>query len=323
MAPFALRRPSHRPKPSHSRRRPTALATTFTLAAAVVLAGCGSSKTDTATSGTPTKSAVPTQSQDTSLREKLPASIKSSGVVKVATDPSYAPNEFFGADNKTIVGMDVDLGMALGEVLGVKFTFVKTGFDGIIPSLGTRFDLGMSSFTDNKKREKVVDMVTYFSAGTSFLVSKGKDPGVKALADLCGKSVGVEKGTVQLADATAQSTKCTSASKAAVKVQAFPDQAGANLALQSGRVQVVMADSPVIDYAAKQSNGMFEVVGQTYGTAPYGIAVPKAAGYAGFADTLLAALKKLMANGTYLKVLEKWGVKDGAITNPTVNGATS
>lgn len=306
-----------------SRPQPLAMAVTVTLAAAVALAGCGSSKTDTATSGGPTKSAVPTQSQDTALHDKLPASIKSSGVVKVATDPSYAPNEFYGSDNKTIVGMDPDLGKALGDVLGVKFTFVKTGFDGIIPSLGTRFDLGISSFTDNKKREQIVDMVTYFRAGTSFLVVKGKDPGVKGLADLCGKSVGVEKGTVQLADATAQSKTCTAAGKAPVKVEAFPDQAGANLALQSNRVQVVMGDSPVIDYAAKQANGLFEVVGQTYGTAPYGIAVPKAASYAGFADALLGALKKLIANGTYLKVLDKWGVKDGAITNPTINGATS
>jgi polar amino acid transport system substrate-binding protein len=292
--------------------------------AALVLAGCGSSKNDTVSSGsTATKSAVPTQSQDTALHNKLPASIKSRGVVKVATDPSYAPNEFFGTDNKSIVGMDVDLGTSLGEVLGVKFTFVKTGFDGIIPSLGTRFDLGMSSFTDNKKREKIVDMVTYFIAGTSFLVAKGKDPGVKTLADLCGKSVGVEKGTVQLDDATAQSKKCTSGGKAAVKVQAFPDQAGANLALQSGRVQVDMADSPVLDYAAKQFNGQFEVVGQTYGTAPYGIAVPKTGSYAGFSASILTALRKLMANGTYLKVLTKWGVQHGAISNPTVNGATS
>ena len=67
--------------------------------------------------------------------------------------------------------------------------------------------------------------------------------------------MGVEKGTTQLNDSTAQSAKCTNEGKAAVDIQAFPDQNRRNLALPSGRVDVGMADSPVADYQVKQSNG--------------------------------------------------------------------
>lgn len=293
------------------------------LSGLVLTAACGGGSSDSSTtSGSSTKAAAPTQSVDTSLGSLLPAKIKAAGTIKVATDASYAPNEFFDKDNKTIIGMDVDLGKAIGQVLGVKAQFVNSSFDGIIPALGTRYDLGMSSFTDNKKREQTVDMVTYFSAGTSFLVKKGTS-GVNGLDDLCGKSVGVEKGTTQLDDATAQGKKCTAAGKPAAKVLPFPDQNGANLALQSGRVMVVMADSPVNAYAAKQSGGAFTIVGSVYGTAPYGIAVPKTGAYAGFSKAVLAAMQKLVDNGTYKTVLAKWGVSEGAITKPVINGATS
>ena len=68
------------------------------------------------------------------------------------------------------------------------------------------------------------------------------------LADLCGHTVAVEKGTTEETDATAQSKKCKSAGKAGVTVLTFPDQNGANLALSSGRAQLGFADSPVAEY---------------------------------------------------------------------------
>ena len=100
----------------------------------------------------------------------------------------------------------------------------------------------------------------------------------------------------------------------------FPDQNGANLALSSGRAQVGMADSPVAAYQVKQSSGQFKLVGQPYGTAPYGIAVAKGSG---LATPILDGLKVLMASGKYSSILSTWGVQAGAITNPVINGATS
>ena len=241
--------------------------------------------------------------------------------LKVATDATYAPNEFIASDGKTIEGMDPDLAQALAKVMGIKVKVVNASFDTIIPALAAgKYNFSMASFTDTKERQKVVDFVTYFSAGTSFYVKASGGPTINSLADLCGHSVGVERGTTQAADSTAQNAKCKAAGKPGVKVSVFTDQNGANLSIASGRAQVGMADSPVAAYIVKKSNGQFKLTGKSYGTAPYGIAIPKGSG---LAKPILSALKVLMSNGQYKAILTKWGIQDGAITNPKINGATS
>ena len=213
--------------------------------------------------------------------------------------------------------MDADLANALGRVLGLKVNVTNATFDTIIPGLASgKYNLGMSSFTDTKEREKTVDFVTYYVAGTSFYVKSAGGPNVTSLADLCGRVVAAEKGTTQQMDAQGQSAKCTSAGKPAVNVQVYNDQNAVNLALSSGRAQVAMADSPVAAYQVKKSAGTFRVAGQPYGTAPYGIAIPKDSG---MTKPVLAAVKKVMADGTYTQILDKWGVQGGAISSPAIN----
>jgi polar amino acid transport system substrate-binding protein len=219
--------------------------------------------------------------------------------------------------------MDPDLVKALAAQMGLKANVVNATFDTIIPGLAAgKYDMGASSFTDTKAREKVVDFVDYFLAGTSFFTKSSGGASVTGLADLCGKSVSVESGTTEETDAKGQSAKCTKAGKAKVTVLVFPTQSAANLALNSGRAQVSMADSPVAAYQVKQSGGTFKLVGQTYGTAPYGLAIPKKSG---LAPAVLAALKALMANGAYTTILTHWGVQSGALpaSQVKINGATS
>ncbi|RKS73771.1 polar amino acid transport system substrate-binding protein [Motilibacter peucedani] len=251
---------------------------------------------------------------------EVPAEVKSKGKLTVAADASYAPNEFFQPGSKTVVGMDADLAKAIGAKLGLQVEVVNQTFDSIIPGIQAgRYDMGMSSFTDTKKREAVVDFVTYFNAGTSFFTKAGAKP-VTTLDELCGLNVAVEKGTTQADDATAQSKKCTDGGKKAVKVDQYPDQGAANVALSSGRDAVSMADSPVAAYQVKRSKGAFVLSGDPYGEAPYGIALPKGNG---MAKAVQDALKALIADGSYAKVLETWGTQNGAITDPVINGATS
>jgi polar amino acid transport system substrate-binding protein len=285
---------------------------------ALLLAACGSSGTS-ATATSP--AAAPSQSAVSSIAAQVPPSTKSLGTLTVAADATYAPNEFIAPDGHTVIGMDADLAKALGQVMGMKVAMQNATFDTIIPGLASnKYNLGMSSFTDTKARQNTVDFVTYLVAGTSFYVKASGGPAVTSLADLCGKTVAVEKGTTQQSDSQAQAGKCKSQAKPAVTVQVYNDQNAVNLALSSGRASVAMADSPVAAYQVRLSNGTFKLSGAPYGTAPYGIAIPK---NNGMAKPVLAALKHLMADGTYLKILKKWGVQQGAITNPQINGATS
>lgn len=323
---------------SHRLRRPVQLVGVVSIAAALLVSGCSSKKnTSSGSSSTPTSggsssasapatggaapSSAAASGQD--LSAMLPASIKSAGAINIATDASYAPNEFFDTDGKTIIGMDVDLGNAIAQKLGVKANFQNVTFDNIIPGLaGGKYDLGMSSFTDTKDREKTVDFVTYFSAGESLIVPKDNPKGVTGPdLTLCGLTVAVEKGTTEESEVPALSKKCTDAGKKGVTALSTDDQNAANLALQSGRADVGSADSPVAAYAVKQSNGAFELAGSSYEDAPYGIAVPKNDGQ--FAQAIQQALTQLISDGTYKQILDKWGVSDGAITAPAINGATS
>jgi polar amino acid transport system substrate-binding protein len=314
-----------------SARRHVLLSFTAVLAAgALALTGCSSSSksassgSTTSPAGGATTSSAPTSTAasssapagaDASAAALLPAAIKSKGTLTVAMDATYPPDESIDTDGKTIIGMDADLAKALGTALGVKVNLVNVTFNSIIPRLvsGT-YDLGMSSFTDNKTREATVDFVTYFQAGEGFYVKAGNTKAYNGLASLCGAKVAVESGTTEESDAQAQGKKCK------VTVLSFADQNGANLAVSSGRADVGFVDSQVAGYIVKQSNGQFTQTGTAFEVAPYGIAMAK---NNGLAPAVLAAIKGLMADGTYTKILTTWGVQDGAITNPVINGATS
>jgi polar amino acid transport system substrate-binding protein len=283
----------------------------------LALAGCGSSNSASTSS---TAATTPTSTVNTSIAAEVPAAIKAKGKLIVATEAQYAPNEFIGSDGHTIIGMDPDLMKALGELMGLKVELVNANFEAIIPGLAAgRYDIGASSFTDTKEREKVVDFVDYFSAGISFYAKSSANPGVNEIGDLCGRTAAVEKGTVEQEEAEAQSKKCTKEGKKAVSVLSFPGQNAVNLAVSSGRAELGMADSPVVAYQIKLSDGAFKLIGKSYEFAPYGLAIPKTSG---MTQPILAALKQLIANGQYLKILEKWGIQAGAISTPKINGAT-
>jgi polar amino acid transport system substrate-binding protein len=280
-------------------------------------AACGSTKKSTTTSAT---ASTPTVAANPAVQKLVPATVKSKGTLTVAADASYAPNEFIASDGHTVVGMDPSLMEALGVVMGVHVKVINAPFASIIPGLQAgKYDVGASSFTDTKAREKTVDFVTYLDVGESFLTKKGSGVNPKALSDLCGLTVSVEAGTTELSDETAQNKKCRAAGKPATKLLVFQDQNGANLALRSGRAQVDFADSPIIAYQVRQL-GVQVQSSPTFGVAPYGLATPKGNG---MDKAILAAVNVLMHNGTYLAILKRWQLQSAAISNPKINGATS
>lgn len=307
---------------SKSSRRTLAsrIATLLTLAAllvaAALLTGCGDDEKKDPTGPTGDTGSI-TAAKDQAVADLVPAAIAEKGKLVVAMDASYPPNEFFDKDGKTIIGMDPDLAKALGEVMGLEVETKNATFDSILPGLAAnKYDLAMSSFTDTKEREKAVDMVTYLIAGTKFYTASDNATDISGLADLCGKTVAVEKGTTQADHAEAQSKKCEDAGDKAVTVDVYPDQNGANLALTSGRAQIGMADSPVAAYIIDQSGGKLQQTGEDYGEAPYGIAINKESG---LTEAVLAAVKSVIEGGQYMAVLEKWNLADEAIDEPKIN----
>ena len=307
------------------------IAIAVTISAVAILASACSSSPKTGSSTTTTGAStattvalptatIPTQSTNAAIAATVPAAIKSKSSFTIALDATYAPDEFIAPDGSTIVGMDADLGNAIAQVLGLKPKLVNATFDTIIPGLQSgKYDMGDSSFTDTLARQKVVDFVTYFSAGEGFYVKTG-NPTFNGLASLCGATVAVEDGTTEQTDAQTQAKACTKAGKSTVTVLSYANQGEANLAVSSGRAKVGFVDSQIAAYIASTSNGVFQNSGTAFEVAPYGLALPKGNG---MAAPVQSAVNLLIADGVYNKILTKWGVQAGAVTTATINTATS
>lgn len=265
----------------------------------------------------PSESAAPLP-KDATIAAMLPPKIASAGTVRVASGVSFPPMEFFAADNKTVLGFDADLGQALAQVLGVKFDFQNTNFDGIIGGLNAgRYDLSMTSMIDKLSRQGTVDFVDYLNSGVSFMVAKGNPKHLNSKLDLCGQTAAVEKsstGDLAIDDITKE---CTTAGKPAVKKQPFPDQASAVQALQSKRADAVVALDLTLAYNVKTDPNAFEVNAKPFGTLPVGIAIPKKDPK--LRDAVQAALKKVIASGTYDDLLAKWNLQGQALKDAPIN----
>lgn len=283
------------------------------LAAALAFTSLACAEDDDPSTVSPSPSASATV--DNALAGKVPADIKADGKILVGTDSTYAPSEFLDEDGKTIVGFDIDVFNAVAAKLGLTAEFVTAPFGNIIAGVDSgKYELGVSSFTINPERKKSANMVSYFSAGTQWAAKTGSGLNPD---DACGKKVAVQKDTVQVDDVTARSKKCTDAGKGKITIDQYQSQADATTAVVSGKSDAMLADSPVVAYAVKQTNGQLELAGEIYDSAPYGYVVKKT--QTEFAQALADALKAAIADGSYGAALQKWGVEAGAITEPAVN----
>lgn len=255
--------------------------------------------------------------KDDALAAKVPAAIKKAGVIKIGTDASYAPNEFTAADGKTIKGMDIDLFNAVAAKFGLKAEYQNAKFDSIITGVqGGKYDMGISSFTINASREKQVNMVSYYSAGTQWATAKGNPKKVDP-AKPCGLTVAVQTGTTQQEDDLPPKQKACQAQGKQIKVLPYTGQDQVTATVVSGKADAMLADSPVVAYAVKQTNGKLQTAGKIYDSAPYGYVLPKKE--TEFAKALTDALTALEKSGDYKKVLDSWNLGQGAISNFAVN----
>jgi polar amino acid transport system substrate-binding protein len=303
-----------------SRSSLTRRAGVATLAAmALVLTACGNDSTGSSSSGGSKSSsaALPSVAADQALAGKVPATIAKDGVIKVGSDTTYAPSEFLAADGQTIVGFDVDLFTLVAKKLGLKAQFETAPFDSIIAGVGSgKYEAGVSSFTINPDRLQQVNMISYYNAGTQWSTKKGNPKKVDP-ENACGLKIAVQKATVQADDVTARSEKCTAAGKPEITIDQYDAQSDATAAVVSGKDDAGLADSPVMAYAVDQTKGQLQLLGDVYDAAPYGYVVAK--DQTEFAQAIADAVKSLIADGSYKKVLEKWNVQAGAIDDPTVN----
>jgi polar amino acid transport system substrate-binding protein len=253
---------------------------------------------------------------------KLVPSAYKGTTLQVATDATYAPDE--SMHGSTMVGFDVDLMGAVAKTLGIKVKENNVTFDSILLGIGAgKYQIGNSSFTDEKSREKQVNFVDYFQAGEGIYAKSSSTVVFTGLKSLCGLKVAVETSTTEQSDAQATAKTCPASKK--LTVLSYPTQTEADLSVSSGQASVGFLDSQVAGYVVSQSAGVFKLVGKAIEVAPYGIATPKTSTGKQLAVAIQAAVKTLIGNGTYAKILAKYGVSAGAlpVSKIVLNGATS
>ena len=304
----------------------SAAAAALSAAMLIAVAACGTSDSaDTASKAADSKDSSSTQGFDTSGIKKddeiaalLPDSVAGDGTLTVGTDTSYAPAEFLAEDGRTPVGFDVDLSKALAAVFGLKENTVSSTFDSIIPSVGSKYDIGVSSFTVTKERMEAVDFVTYFKAGSTFVVQKGNPKKIDT-SNLCGVKVAVQTGTTQEEEVNKDNEQCKADGKDAIDIQSSKLQTDVTTAVASGKASIFYADSTVSAYAIKQTGDTLETLGEDAGGVPEAVAIKK--GDTKTAEAVQKAIQKLMDDGTYKKILDTWGVGSGAIDKAEINPA--
>ncbi len=266
-----------------------------------------------------TSPATPSLSADPKLHNALPSSIRGNRTLRIATDASYAPASSFAPDGHTIVGFEPDLGAALGKILGVRVTFANHSFTTLAQLLSShRTDLVMSAMTDTRAREKKIDFVDYFSAGSSIIVQRGNPAGIADLSTLCGHLIALERGTVQV-DLVARAQHNCTASRPVI-VHLYPTNTDALVQIRTGRADAILTDYPPAAALVTdpRTSAYYQLASTAqYEPGPYGIGVAK--DQPQLRDTIASALQHLIQTGAYRHILDRWGVIAGALPAATTN----
>ena len=283
-----------------------------------------------AAAATATTEETPTAAPDAPVATIPADKLAQKGHLLICTDFPYPPQEFFD-ENGDPQGLDVEIGTEIASRLGLKVQFVNSVFDTIIAAVNSgKCDIIISAQNVTADRQKQVSMIPYFQAGQSFVVAKGNPDKISGPMDLCGKGAAAESGTTE-ADflqgtgdykGKGMTQDCTKAGKPAINVVVTQKDTDALQQLQAGKVAIYFADSPVAAYYTVQHPDQFELAGQVLETAQEGISVPcgaedctgKPLSEVGMA--VQTALKSMMADGTYTKILTKWNLTNGAVTLP-------
>ncbi|PPL18871.1 ABC transporter substrate-binding protein [Microterricola pindariensis] len=280
---------------------------------AVSLVGCVQNAPTTAA---PTGEAVAVGADD-AVTALVPAAIAESGALRVGVNLTYSPNEFKTAEGAP-TGWAIELMDAIGAKMGLEVEYQGAAFDNILPGvIGGKYDVGQGSFTDTKEREKIVDFVNYYSAGTRWAAAAGSTLNPD---DACGLVIAAGATTYQETDdIPARSEACVAAGKEPISILKLETQDDITNAVVLGRAAGFAADSPVTAYAVSATQGKLELIGEQYDSAPFGFAVAKESGT--LAQAVEAAVQSIIDDGSYGAILAKWGVEDGAVSTAGINGA--
>jgi polar amino acid transport system substrate-binding protein len=290
------------------------------------LTACGSGDTDgTAAVGAqaspaPTDDPVAAVRKVNSVAALLPADVRKAGALRVGSSIGFPPGAYYpNGTDKAPAGQDIDLADAVAKVLGVKLERQDASFETILPALGSgKYDFGTGNFGVTSDRLKTIDFVTYINDGQGFAVKKGNTELKTKVTDLtqqCGLTIGTGAGTTFEATLTAQRGVCAKAGKKPYDVKVYSENAATLTALQQGRIDVIMSTINGLRHQAAQSASQTAFLGEFH-RLDVGFAFKKGSP---LTKAFQAAVNELIKDGTYARILKKWGTSASAIETSRIN----
>ncbi|MFG2900501.1 ABC transporter substrate-binding protein [Streptomyces zaomyceticus] len=314
-----------------TRTRPGTARTTIVFAlitgAALALTACSGGEPATApagASGAPgaAKGALPSEDVVSAVKKNeaaaklLPADVRQRGSFTVASSVASPPSSTYLADGKTVVGVDADFSAAVAKALGLEVKREVVGFEAILPALGSgKYDVGTGNFGVTEERRKTIDFVTYINDGQGF-ASRADSP-LKAVTDLtqlCGLKVAVNAGTTFEQSLEKNRGRCAEAGRKPYEVSVFSEAGTVWMSLQQGRSDVTMSTINGLRYAVTQQKGVKFL--NEYRRLDVGFAFKKGTP---LAPAFQAAVNGLKADGTYDRILKKWGVTGSGIAKSQIS----
>ncbi|GAA3310571.1 ABC transporter substrate-binding protein [Streptomyces cinereospinus] len=314
-----------------ARRRTAAAA--LGLATALVLAACSNpsdggttevadvSGAKTEINISPDQNRVTTGKVD-SIAAQVPEEIRRRGTLEIVdSSGSAAPLTFHATDDKTVIGVEPDLAHLVADVLGLEAHLNTVSWENIFVGLDSaKYDVGFSNITVTEERKEKYDFATYREDNLGFEAKKGSGLKVTGPEDVAGKTVAVGSGTNQEKLLVEWSEENERAGREPVDIKYYQNDSDTYLALQSGRIDLYLGPNPTAAYHAA-TTGRTEVVGTHSGAGAtlQGLIAATTKKDSGLVEPLADALNHIIANGTYAKVLERWGLSDEAVTASRIN----
>ncbi|WP_406254118.1 ABC transporter substrate-binding protein [Streptomyces chartreusis] len=292
----------------------------------LTLTACGSGDTGGTAAVGAQASPVPTDDPVAAVRKVdsaaalLPADVREAGKLKVGSSIGFPPGAYYpNGTDKAPAGQDIDLADAVAKVLGVELERQDASFETILPALGSgKYDFGTGNFGVTAERLKTIDFVTYINDGQGFAVKRGNTElkgKVTDLTQLCGLTIGTGAGTTFEATLTSQKGVCAKAGKKPYDVKVYSENAATLTALQQGRIDVIMSTINGLRYQAAQPASQTAFLGEFH-RLDVGFAFKKGSP---LTKAFQAAVDELIKDGTYSRILKKWGTSASAIDASRIN----
>lgn len=249
--------------------------------------------------------------------QTLPDRIAESKTMQVALNSGYPPLEMKDEATGEFKGFDIDLAAAMAKVLGVKIVYQDGAFEQMTPSLQSgRVDMIMSGFYDTPKRREFFTFIDYLVAGAQFYTLESLKE-LQSPNDLCGKIITTSRGTSYPDTVKAFSDKvCVAEGKPPIEVIVDTDLAQQLTNLKTGRAVAAVQGLEAVPTIVQMEPGTYRPLGEHFSSALMGMAFRK--DDTQLRDAFHAALKQVIADGTYDELIKKWkldlsGYKDATI----------